>query len=241
MIVTTLNAYTLDIMKYTCFILLATILLQSCIGNDVINDRVDERVRITNRLDTLGVGDNVTLDYVYTNNVGKEAGAEVFWMSSNPEVATINDAGIIMGISNGTTTITAEVISSQSPDEIVDAFDLVVDTETIITESITSRKGILQSTSSYSLSGDFELRDTDGQLQLILGDNFETSDALPGLYVYLTNNPTTTNGAVSIGPVTQFEGGHSYDILSMVGIEDFQYVLFFCKPFNVKVGDGLIN
>lgn len=228
-------------MKYISLILFVSILLQSCIGDDVINDRVDERIRITNRIDTLGIDDEYTLDYVYTNNVGKEAGAEVFWMSSNPEIAMINDAGIVKGIKNGAATITAEVISTQSPDEIMDSFTLVVDTETVITENTMSRMGTLQSTSSYSLSGDFELKDTDGQLQLILSDNFETSDALPGLYIYLTNNPTTTNGAVSIGPVTQFEGGHSYDILSTVGIEDYQYVLFFCKPFNVKVGDGFIN
>ncbi|MEM9549152.1 MAG: hypothetical protein AAGA77_24405, partial [Bacteroidota bacterium] len=63
---------------------------------------------------------------------------------------------------------------------------------------------------------------------------------LPGLYVYLTNNRNTTANALEIGAVEVFNGAHTYTVED-VGINDYKFLLYFCKPFNVKVGDGEIN
>ena len=65
-------------------------------------------------------------------------------------------------------------------------------------------------------------------------------DGLPGLYVYLSNNPNSVSGALEIGPVEVFEGAHDYTI-SGLDITTYAYVLYFCKPFNVKVGHGDIE
>ena len=100
------------------------------------------------------------------------------------------------------------------------------------------RTGSLQTTSSYLLEGDFVLSEIDGILTLSFASNYKASTALPGLYVYLTNNPNTTSGAYEIGKVTDFNGVHTYTLPSSIGIMDYDYVLYFCKPFNVKVGDG---
>ena len=61
--------------------------------------------------------------------------------------------------------------------------------------------------------------------------------SLPGLYAYLTNNPSTVNNAFEIGRVETFSGAHSYRI-SGVGLNDYDDLLYWCKPFSVKVGDG---
>nr|HQU58856.1 hypothetical protein [Saprospiraceae bacterium] len=72
---------------------------------------------------------------------------------------------------------------------------------------------------------------------LEIADNYRASTSLPGLYLYLTNNPATVNNALEVGKVAVFDGAHSYHI-SGVGINDYDYLLYWCKPFSVKVGDG---
>ncbi len=108
------------------------------------------------------------------------------------------------------------------------------------TSSNTIRSGVIQTTSSYVMEGDFEIRIEAGQLLIDIADNYWASFALPGLYVYLTNNPNTTANALEIGAVEVFNGVHQY-LVNDVGLNDYNYLLYFCKPFNVKVGDGEIQ
>ena len=115
-----------------------------------------------------------------------------------------------------------------------------VSSVTIVVENPTNGSGTIVSTSSYKLEGDFSLSETNGTLTLSFVDNYEASSALPGLYVYLTNNPNSINDALEIGKVEVFKGAHSYEI-DNTSITAFDYVLYFCKPFRVKVGDGKIN
>jgi len=75
---------------------------------------------------------------------------------------------------------------------------------------------------------------------LDIAGNYEASTALPGLYVYLSNNPNSTSGSYEIGEVTVFNGAHSYTLPSSVDISDYKYILYWFKPFNVKVGDSTI-
>ena len=70
--------------------------------------------------------------------------------------------------------------------------------------------------------------------------DLDGATSLPGLYVYLTNNPSTVNNAYEIGRVETFNGAHSYRI-SGVGLNEYDYLLYWCKPFSVKVGDGEIK
>ena len=79
-----------------------------------------------------------------------------------------------------------------------------------------------------------------GGVKLSLGEDYEADTSLPGLYIYLGNNPNSTADAFEIGPVTTFDGAHFYD-LPTIGIYDYNYVLYWCKPFGVKVGEGQIK
>ena len=117
----------------------------------------------------------------------------------------------------------------------MDEFQVVVNVSGDTTSD--GREGTIATTSSYVLEGSFVLSEIGNDLILTVGDDFKASSSLPGLYVYLGNNNTSIASAREIGKVTQFEGEHSYQI-SNAGIMEYQYLLFWCKPFNVKVGEG---
>jgi hypothetical protein len=102
--------------------------------------------------------------------------------------------------------------------------------------------GIITSSSSYELGGSFVLKKTAaGNTELSFGSDYVASTALPGLYVYLTNNRNSIASAYEIGRVEVFKGEHKYDLGTSVGLTDYRFVLYYCKPFNVKVGDGEIK
>lgn len=99
-------------------------------------------------------------------------------------------------------------------------------------------EGQIRSTSSYQLQGDFRYKHNGIQIILSLNSNYKASSSLPGLYVYLTNNPSTPSGGYEIGKVTVFEGPHQYILPPSIMLRDYIYILYWCKPFTVKVGDA---
>ena len=104
-----------------------------------------------------------------------------------------------------------------------------------------SYQGTIQTTSSYVLTGSYEYGLNDaGQLVLDIAADYVASTALPGLYVYLTNNPNSPSGGYEIGEVTVFSGAHSYILPTSIDVNDYKYILYWCKPFSVKVGDSTI-
>lgn len=220
-------------MKFFSYLILVLI-LSSCIGDDLVFDEVGASLRITNPLDTLAVGDMHTFESMYLNIVGAEEAAEVTWSSMDSTIISITSGGVATGLSTGASVIGAET----TVDGEVIRDELLVNVGASTVSTSTEKSGTLRTTSSYGLKGDFVLTEESGTLILSFADNYETTDVLPGLYIYLTNNPSTTAGALELGEVTVFKGVHSYGIPAGTGLNDYQYVLYFCKPFNVKVGDG---
>jgi len=100
---------------------------------------------------------------------------------------------------------------------------------------------VLETTSSYLLEGSFSLEDTGNGLILKLNDDYRASSSLPGLYVYLSNNTTGINNALEIGPVNIFSGATEFNVPGNPGLNDYEYVLFWCKPFGVDVGVGFFE
>ncbi|MEM9823435.1 MAG: DM13 domain-containing protein [Bacteroidota bacterium] len=208
--------------------------LLSCVGDDFVIDNVDPVLRITQSVDTLGLGDSFEFKAQYLNNVGLEEVLPKNWSSSDPSVISVEDSGIVTALEMGEATIN---VTLDANGEVLTAeHRIIVSEETVVAPS--ERNGALQTTSSYLLTGDFVLSEDNNTLTLSFADNYAASANLPGLYVYLTNNPNTTNGALELGKVSVFSGAHSYTIPSNVSINEFNYLLYFCKPFNVKVGDG---
>ena len=227
-------------MKYLLiFSIPILVALNSCIKDDIVFDTVEESLRILNPIDTLAQDDSYQFEVRFLNNTGQEETRTVVWASSAPNILSIDQNGLMTGLSMGNSVITAEVMLDGKP-PVRDEIQIEVAEETIVSPP-TERSGALQTTSTYQLEGAFVLSETDDGLRLELADDYAASSSLPGLYVYLTNNPNSVSGAFEIGPAESFSGAHTYDISEDIGINDFDYLLYYCKPFSVKVGDGTLS
>jgi len=226
-------------MKNTFFIALCTLLFSACIGDDIIMDRVDETLRITAQAASIAAGETFQFEARYTNNIGETEEGQVTWRSSDEAILSIDQDGLVTAIAQGTTTVSAEVTLEDGA-VLKEEIDVEVSMVTVAIELPTSRAGVIKTTTFYDLEGDFTVNAVDNNLVIEIAENYKASSALPGLYLYLTNNPNSINEALEIGEVTVFEGAHAYE-LENVGLTDYDYLLYFCKPFRVKVGDGKIE
>jgi hypothetical protein len=87
-------------------------------------------------------------------------------------------------------------------------------------------EGQVRSTSSYLLRGNFRYEYNGEHIILSFDGSYRADRALPGLYVYLTNNPNTPMGGYEIGRVAVFEGEHQYSIPSSIALKDYKYILY---------------
>ncbi len=224
----------------TQFLALSLVLgLAGCIKDDYVDDYVMPEVRITNPIDSIQANTTYQFEAVYFNNVGAQTVATTMWTSSDTSLLVIDNTGLAYAKMEGNVTVTASTM--QDGEMVSAAHELAVSLAPVVQPVIITRTGTVETTSTYALFGDFTLTDNDGELSLSLASNYNASTALPGLYVYLSNNPNSSADAYEIGAVTVFNGEHSYNLPNTLGIYDYQYLLYFCKPFNVKVGVGTIN
>lgn len=99
-------------------------------------------------------------------------------------------------------------------------------------------EGQIRTTSSYVLEGNYRYEFNGTHIILSLDDTYRASSSLPGLYLYLTNNPSSPEDGYEVGKVSVFSGAHSYTLPASIGLMDYKYLLYLCKPFRVKVGDA---
>ena len=159
--------------------------------------------------------------------------------------------------STDTSTSTSET-STMTADSETSTLTTDTETSTMTTETETSTttidnntgtgivlapqfyEGEIISTSSYILEGNFRYEHNGTQITLSLDENYRASTSLPGLYLYLGNNPNTVNGAIEIAKVTVFNGAHEYILPPSIELADYKYLIYWCKPFSVPVGEGTI-
>ncbi|MBK8501463.1 MAG: hypothetical protein IPL46_04215 [Saprospiraceae bacterium] len=214
---------------------LPLLMVSACIGDDLVYDEVEPEVRIMNPIDTIEINTTYQFEAVYLNNVGVEGDLSSYlWASSAQEIISIEQNGLATALKAGTALISVSGLDPGGK-QLRDEKLVVVGNSTVVSSNM--RTGSLRTTSSYLLKGDFSLEKISGGVKLSFNANYEASTALPGLYVYLTNNLNTIDNALEIGAVKVFKGAHSYD-LNGVDLNQYSHVLYFCKPFRVKVGDG---
>ncbi|SNR16987.1 Ig-like domain-containing protein [Tenacibaculum jejuense] len=228
-------------MKHLSILLLSIFLLQSCIQDDIIDDRVDASFSITNPISEITLSDTFQLTTKYTDNVGKTVTTNITWSSSNEMIATVSNSGLVTAVAQGQTTIMASIVSEEG-ETITDEIVVTVTMDQVDNNTTQEKTGTIRTTSSYVLEGTFTLREipNTNNLELVINDNYRASSSLPGLYIYLTNNPNTVNNAKEIQAVRVFNGAHTY-IIEDTGINDFSHILYWCKPFSVKVGEAEIQ
>lgn len=223
-------------MKTSNYFLLAVIAaLSSCVGDDVLFDEVEPKVRITNKIDSLANGSEYQFEYLYTNNIGIAEDAPVTWSSSDDAIVEVSPLGLARAKRDGMAVIRAQVSAVTN---VVDEILIHIGSETVTQAQ--NRSGTIKTTSSYLLEGGFIVTVEGDDLIIAIGDDYRASRALPGLYLYMSNNRNSINGAKEIAAVETFSGAHQYRIRD-TGIDDFAFLLYYCKPFNIKVGDGEIQ
>lgn len=210
------------------------IVLSGCIGTDILDDFVESEIVITNPVESIEVGTMYSFMAIYRNNVGQEEEVTLEWSSSAPDIVAVDSEGIATALMAGDAQISVNG-GSASHTFVVEAGDMTSEMPTLRTAS-------LETVSSYPMEGSATLEEVDGKLVLSLAEDFSTTSALPGLYVYLSNNPSSLADAYEISKVTDFTGAQVYEIGDeSIGLFDYEYVLFFCKPFVVPVGNGELN
>lgn len=217
--------------------LLGTVLFQGCIEDDFLDDEVDPVLRFTSTVNTIEIDTEFQLAALFTNNVGQEETPPLTWTSLNPDILTVNSTGLVTAINSGIGIIE---VSYDTPEGVLlsDQISIEVGEATVIEP--TERSGTIVTTTFYLLEGEFLLEETEEGLLLQIDESYQADPNLPGLYVYLSNNPNSIADAVEISEVNIFSGAHEFEIPN-VGINDYNFLVYFCKPFNVKVGDGTIN
>ena len=225
------------------FILITSTIVSSCIGEDIRQDEIPAELRILNPTESLVVSENYKFNTSFFNNIGElDNSNTVNWSSSNENVATIDATGLLSALTEGTTTITAQIeekaiiIAETSIPVTITIDPTQVDTTPV------NKTGSIITTSSYKLEGSFTISEIENTSNILISiaDDYTATTSLPGLYIYLSNNPNSINGALELGAVTVFNGAHTYNV-NNTNINDFTYILYWCKPFGVKVGDGKIN
>ncbi len=220
---------------------ISLVLMYGCIGTDIIDDYIEARISVVNKIEVMISGDRYRYEAIYFDNIGVERPASFHWMSSNREVLEIDEDGFTLAIAPGTVMMTVSVkeVTSSFFVNVFDPVEVDVDSIRMMQEQSQNgdRMAVLETVSSYQLEGSATLR-LDNGLKLVLSDDFVTTNALPGLYLYLTNNTSTISNALEIGAVKKFSGGQVYDVPTNTGLQDYSHVLFYCKPFVVPVGKG---
>jgi hypothetical protein len=228
-------------MKKTILFAVCVLSLFSCVKTDLVNDRVDPKIFISNPLLSLENGKTHQFEVVYFNNVGKEIeNPNVRWSSNNEAVLTITESGLATGVDFGPVSVSVNLVTEEETLTITN--DDLFEVSTFTAHESGGIEGTIATTSSYQLEGSFVFDTVDnGVLRLSLGDDYSASTSLPGLYIYLGNNPNSIADAYEIGAVTTFQGAHFYDLPESIGLYDYSYILYWCKPFGVKVGEGQIQ
>jgi len=216
--------------------MLPILLMSACVKDDFVDDLIEQELRITVAAETIALGDEFQFDHSFFNNIGQEESVEVVWTSSDAEVLSITPAGLAQANGVGQSTVTVEASLEDGP--VTTSIVVTVGSETV--ESFTSKVGEIETTSFYTLEGSFELSVEGNGLFLDIADNYEASSSLPGLYLYLSNNRNSIGNAKEISEVRVFEGAHSYTIEN-TDLTAYSYLLYYCKPFNVKVGEASLK
>ncbi|MEQ9307550.1 MAG: DM13 domain-containing protein [Marinoscillum sp.] len=203
---------------------------------NVVGDLTDvASVTLTSPSSSMDVGASMFLDIDVRNIAGNPytGTSDTTWMSDNETVATVNQNGLVTGISDGVAGLSATVDGITS-----ETLQVLVGKQ--------GRIGTFQSVGSYKAVGTAELSiDESDQLILTFSDDFTTSFAL-GTYVYLAN--TTDGSAVKaqgreIAEVRE-NGGKVFNVSNIhsdIGLNDFDYVVILCKPASITFGYADLN
>ncbi|MCY3998581.1 MAG: Ig-like domain-containing protein, partial [Flavobacteriaceae bacterium] len=113
---------------YINFILILFVLL-ACQGEDLIDDRVDPKIRVLDSFESIQLGVDKTISLAYFNIVGNRIDSPDFkWESSDTSVLVVSSDGIINAVGVGEATITVSIQTFEGK-TLTQTFDIKVNVE----------------------------------------------------------------------------------------------------------------
>lgn len=160
-------------------------------------------------------------------------GQATTWESTDPNVLTVNSDGLATGKNAGAASVTATIAGVKSLPYAVQVLPL----------GGASRMGTFVSSNGYSTKGTATLQQTAQALRLLLGSDFHASNG-PKLGVYLAKTASgalNAQNSLSLGNLTQNDGAQEYAVPAGVSLQDYDYVVIYCIPFNVRFGSAKLG
>lgn len=191
-------------------------------------------VEISALQNTLPVG--ATLQYNATIRNSSSAvlsGKNITWNSSNTNVLSINSNGLATALAPGTAQVTATV----------DGVNSLPFAMTVTPAGGSMRSGDFRGHASYTVSGTATLQEENNALVLSFSDNFRSSNG-PGLGIYLAQNAPavlTSSNSVRLDRLKSTSGAQTYAVPASVKLNDFDFVVVYCEPFNIPFGFARLN
>ncbi len=99
-------------MRYLKYILIFSLLFNSCVKDDIVQDRQDEILRfVSENITALAVAETHQFETRYTNNIGVVLTPEITWESSNEAIIALSSTGLATALAPGTAVVTASTVT----------------------------------------------------------------------------------------------------------------------------------
>jgi uncharacterized protein YjdB len=186
----------------------------------VVNSNVLSTITITpNTTQEILLNGTVNLNAVGTNLAGGTVTGVSFNWASDATNVIVNSNGMVTGMAYGSANITATANGITSIPTMVQVI----------------RQGNFAGQNSAGMA---KLKIENGILKLQTSSNFSVANA-PDLRIYLTNTPSTINGAVQIAPLStagQTSGMRTWNVPTNITITQYRYALVWCAQFGGAYG-----
>ena len=150
------------------------------------------------------------------------------WSSSDSTVLSIDGSGLATASNVGAADISANIGNVSS-----NLFNVLVSQA-----MQNNRTGTFSGRNGYRVSGTVTMTvKSNGGLKLDFGTDFKTQNG-PGLYINLSN---LDRGGIQIQKLTTINGSFSVDLPSNISIDDYNYVVIWCKPIGAAFGAAKLN
>lgn len=192
------------------------------------------KVVISTTQNTLEIGASLPLTAkAYTGSNQEMPSPVVTWSSSDTTVLTITSEGLAFGLKAGTALVTATV-------EGISSLPLSLQ---VLPAGGLSRTGVFSGNMGYSVTGSATLQQTGADISLILGSDFAASNG-PQLGVFLATTASgglNSQNSIKLANLASTTGMQTYNVPSGVGLTDYNFVVIYCIPFNVRFGTAPLN
>ncbi len=217
-------------LKYS-WVFFLSILFVGCIGTDIVEEViVDTEVAITSRIQSLAVGESFQFEADFFDELGERVSSDIVWSSDNDQIVSITSGGLATAIAPGDVIIRA--VSGAARDSVM----LTAGAVTVF--GPLERSGNFRGLRNYRVNGSFTLTENGNNLELTFSSNFSSSNG-PGLFVYLSNNASRTNGGIEVGRLQRNSGSQTYTISrDRAQLDTYNHVIIYCKPFGAAFGTG---